>query len=354
MWKAQITVNGKYEYLGYYESEEEAARAYDRRALTVLGRNAQLNFPIDDYRAELQRGMFLLLYGRNRLSASTPEAISSAARPQQEGMMSGQPPTLGGRQAAILNSMSSNLMNHPMAHPFPANTGQRGGAPMANLNMWQSSLAPPYFQHYQSQYSAPHAQRVSQTPEQTTGSPSHGSRGVYQQYQLNNPFMNLASLNSGSVVSQQPDLLSAEHQGMQSQMPHPHQQPPSPYAASPQSALQGQPQVSHQSHLAADPGLPPEKVTSLMNQLGITPVQLAQELGINLSHFLGWLENTSSPQYNSVGVLVAEWYDSKKDAVNNKLVDIRSKIKSLMLYIGVTQLQVAKELGLHASTVSEW
>ena len=100
--------------------------------------------------------------------------------------------------------------------------------------------------------------------------------------------------------------------------------------------------------------LTPDKVTSLMNQLGITPVQLAQELGINLSHFLGWLENTNSPQYQAVGALVAEWYESKKDAVNNKLVDIRSKIKSLMLYIGVTQLQVAKELGLHASTVSEW
>lgn len=45
VWKAQITVNGKYEYLGYFEKETDAAWAYDLRALEVHGPLAQLNFP---------------------------------------------------------------------------------------------------------------------------------------------------------------------------------------------------------------------------------------------------------------------------------------------------------------------
>lgn len=45
VWKAQITVNGKYEYLGYFDDESDAAWAYDIRALEVHGPLAQLNFP---------------------------------------------------------------------------------------------------------------------------------------------------------------------------------------------------------------------------------------------------------------------------------------------------------------------
>mmetsp|Transcript_13490 Transcript_13490/g.24013 ORF Transcript_13490/g.24013 Transcript_13490/m.24013 type:complete len:539 (-) Transcript_13490:195-1811(-) len=44
-WKAQITFQGTYEYLGYYKKEEEAAWAYDLRATQLHGVTAQLNFP---------------------------------------------------------------------------------------------------------------------------------------------------------------------------------------------------------------------------------------------------------------------------------------------------------------------
>lgn len=42
---AQINHKKKYEYLGTYDTKEEAARAYDRKALKLYGGKAILNFP---------------------------------------------------------------------------------------------------------------------------------------------------------------------------------------------------------------------------------------------------------------------------------------------------------------------
>ena len=47
-WKAQIQVNGRHIYLGRYDDEEDAARAYDAAAAEYFGRRrAKLNFPDD-------------------------------------------------------------------------------------------------------------------------------------------------------------------------------------------------------------------------------------------------------------------------------------------------------------------
>jgi NIMA (never in mitosis gene a)-related kinase len=46
-WQAEITFDGGGHYLGCFDDEEEAARAYDRTARTQHGEKAQLNFPAE-------------------------------------------------------------------------------------------------------------------------------------------------------------------------------------------------------------------------------------------------------------------------------------------------------------------
>lgn len=43
-WLAAICINGKQTYIGYYSTPEEAARAYDEKALTYKAEFASLNF----------------------------------------------------------------------------------------------------------------------------------------------------------------------------------------------------------------------------------------------------------------------------------------------------------------------
>ena len=44
-WMAYITIDGKGIYLGVFDNEEDAARAYDAKATEVFGEYAYLNFP---------------------------------------------------------------------------------------------------------------------------------------------------------------------------------------------------------------------------------------------------------------------------------------------------------------------
>ena len=44
-WKVELRYSGKIKYVGYYTSEEEAARAYDKAARELHGDYARLNFP---------------------------------------------------------------------------------------------------------------------------------------------------------------------------------------------------------------------------------------------------------------------------------------------------------------------
>jgi hypothetical protein len=48
-WIAQISIVGNHIYLGLFESEIDAARAYDKAALKFYGQGARLNFPETAY-----------------------------------------------------------------------------------------------------------------------------------------------------------------------------------------------------------------------------------------------------------------------------------------------------------------
>ena len=47
-WQARIWADGKDQHLGYFPTDEEAARAYDKAAKMHHKGNAKLNFPDDD------------------------------------------------------------------------------------------------------------------------------------------------------------------------------------------------------------------------------------------------------------------------------------------------------------------
>ena len=48
-WYSQISYKGKKFNLGYFESEEEAAKTYDKRTIEFHGNNTKLNFPYEEY-----------------------------------------------------------------------------------------------------------------------------------------------------------------------------------------------------------------------------------------------------------------------------------------------------------------
>lgn len=54
-WQARILVHGKVTHLGYYETEEDAAKVYDRVSISLHGEAAQTNFPPGDYQGQDSR-----------------------------------------------------------------------------------------------------------------------------------------------------------------------------------------------------------------------------------------------------------------------------------------------------------
>lgn len=64
----QISAGGKTTSLGDHDTEEEAARAFDRAAINKAGVQAKTNFSVQDYKAEIEdlQGAFPFLTAANR------------------------------------------------------------------------------------------------------------------------------------------------------------------------------------------------------------------------------------------------------------------------------------------------
>lgn len=66
----QISANGKTTSLGDHDTEEEAARAFDRAAINKDGSRARTNFPIDQYETEVD-DLQSKITGGSKLSSRT-------------------------------------------------------------------------------------------------------------------------------------------------------------------------------------------------------------------------------------------------------------------------------------------
>ena len=66
----QISANGKTTSLGDHDTEEEAARAFDRAAINKDGTRARTNFPVDQYETEIDD----LQSERSPIRASEPSS----------------------------------------------------------------------------------------------------------------------------------------------------------------------------------------------------------------------------------------------------------------------------------------
>ncbi|WZN60070.1 AP2-like ethylene-responsive transcription factor [Chloropicon roscoffensis] len=53
-WKAQVSSKGKQHFLGVYKDKEIAAKAFDKAVIKLRGRDADTNFPPEDYAEEMR------------------------------------------------------------------------------------------------------------------------------------------------------------------------------------------------------------------------------------------------------------------------------------------------------------
>ena len=103
-WQARILVHGKVTHLGYYETEEDAAKVYDRVSISLHGEAAQTNFPAGEYqgqdsreysgldREDLQRALGVKPMDKSSKSAFPPSCSSLSVAPVPHHTLPTPPP----------------------------------------------------------------------------------------------------------------------------------------------------------------------------------------------------------------------------------------------------------------------
>lgn len=84
-WKAELWDGKEYALLGHYDSEEAAARAYDRACLAQHGEAANTNYPPNDYETEMAAAA--LLSAVQRMSDDDEEDNSDLEMSALEGVL---------------------------------------------------------------------------------------------------------------------------------------------------------------------------------------------------------------------------------------------------------------------------
>ncbi|GAB4820313.1 hypothetical protein N2152v2_007359 [Parachlorella kessleri] len=106
-WRAQISAGGKTLSLGDHETEQEAARAFDRALLHKQGRQAKTNFPLAEYESEMEhlqamthQELVALLRSKARKSGAQSSHYRGVSLLRQTGRWHAQI-NVGGRQVHL-------------------------------------------------------------------------------------------------------------------------------------------------------------------------------------------------------------------------------------------------------------
>jgi len=119
-WRARIEVNGKRLHLGYFESEEDAARAYDAMARECLGPAARLNFTSND--DDLKQNPPKSLPRPRPLSSSSSSSASGSADSDSPALNSdGTPAATTSPPANLLIGTAGMLSGEKKLSQSPAN-----------------------------------------------------------------------------------------------------------------------------------------------------------------------------------------------------------------------------------------
>mmetsp|Transcript_32611 Transcript_32611/g.103915 ORF Transcript_32611/g.103915 Transcript_32611/m.103915 type:complete len:275 (-) Transcript_32611:185-1009(-) len=140
-WRAQISAFGKTTSLGDHDTEEEAARAFDRAAINKGGRNAVTNFEVAEYQHEVEELMGMsqaelvaALRGRARKCNQQTSNYRGVSLLKQTGKWHAQI-NVGGKQVHLGYFGSEEMAARAYDRAAINKSGRDGQAIQTNFNL---------------------------------------------------------------------------------------------------------------------------------------------------------------------------------------------------------------------------